>query len=114
MNISVWQISYFGESLQSELLEYPTGIQARFIRLTDLMIAFGPDLGMPHTRALGKGLFELRIKAHEGICRVMYCTVPDKHIVMLHAFLKKSQKIPQRDLEVAYQRLKEVKGDAKS
>ena len=58
-----WQIAYFREDLQDAILAFPSGIQARYIHLTERMIAFGPDLGMPHTRAMGKGLFEFRMKA---------------------------------------------------
>jgi len=70
---------------------------------------FGPDLGMPHTRAMGGGLFELRIKAAEGIARVFYCTVVDRRIVILHQFVKKSEKTPSKELDIARRRMKEVK-----
>ena len=70
---------------------------------------FGPDLGMPHTRAMGQGLFELRLKAAEGIARVLYCTVVDRQIVMLHQFVKKTEKTPARELETARRRMKELK-----
>jgi len=73
------------------------------------MEAHGPDLGMPHTRAMGRGLFELRLKAAEGIARVFYCTVVGRQIVMLHQFTKKSEKTPPRELAVARQRMREVK-----
>jgi len=72
------------------------------------MELFGPDLGMPHTRAMGGGLFELRIKAAEGIARVFYCTVIDRRIVILHQFVKKSDKTPPKELEIARRRMKEV------
>jgi hypothetical protein len=38
------------------------------------MLEFGPNIGMPHTRPLKNGLFELRVKGKEGIARVFYCT----------------------------------------
>jgi phage-related protein len=72
------------------------------------MEIYGPDLGMPHTRAMGRGLFELRLKAAEGIARVFYCRVVGKPIVMLHQFTKKSEKTPLRELEVARRRMEEV------
>jgi len=72
------------------------------------MIEFGPNLGMPHTRAMGEGLFEVRVKGPEGIARVFYCTVVQRRIVMLHAFIKKSQKTPKRELDIAKRRLQEV------
>jgi phage-related protein len=64
---------------------------------------------MPHTRAMGDGLFELRIKAAEGIAWVFYCTVINREIVVLHVFVKKTQATPKRELGVAQKRLKEVK-----
>lgn len=54
------------------------------------------------------GLFELRIKAAEGIARVFYCTVVDRRIVILHQFVKKSEKTPPKELEIARRRMKEV------
>jgi phage-related protein len=73
------------------------------------MEVYGPDLGMPHTRAMGDGLFELRLKAAEGIARVLYCTIVGRKIVMLHQFIKKTDKTPPRELETARRRIKEFK-----
>ena len=58
------------------------------------MEIYGPDLGMPHTRAMGNGLFELPLKASEGIARRLYCTMIEKKIVILHQFTRKTQKTP--------------------
>ncbi len=55
------------------------------------------------------GLFELRIKAAEGIARVFYCTVVENRIVFLHQFAKKSEKTPSKELDIAQRRMKEVK-----
>jgi phage-related protein len=73
------------------------------------MEMYGPDLGMPHTRAMGGGLFELRLKAAEGIARVLYCTVADRRVVVLHQFVKKTEKTPPRELDIARRRMNEVK-----
>ena len=69
---------------------------------------YGPDLGMPHTKAVGDGLFELRLKAAEGIARVFYCTMVRKRIVMLHHFIKKTDKTPAKELNAARMRKKEI------
>lgn len=92
----------------------PAGFVARFLRVAERMEIYGPDLGMPHTRALGGGLFELRLKAAEGIARVFYCTLVGRRIVMLHQFTKKSEKIPKRELNIARKRMKEVTDAEKS
>jgi phage-related protein len=108
-----WEIHYYSERQQREIMDLPPGLLARYLRYGDLMEVHGPNLGMPHTRALGDGLFEIRLKGAEGIARVLYCTLVEQRIVMLHQFLKKSQKIPSRELRVARARMKEVR-DAQS
>ncbi len=105
-----WTINYYSDDLQQQLLKLPTTLQARYFHLTDLMQEIGPDLGMPHTRAMGQGLFEIRLKGREGIARVFYCTVVNKRIVMLHQFIKKTDKTPLKELNIARQRLKDIKG----
>jgi phage-related protein len=77
--------------------------------LTRRIEAIGPNLGPPHTDSFGEGLFELRLKGQEGIARVFFCTLVGKRVMMLHSFIKKTQKTPQRELEIARQRMKEVK-----
>ena len=104
-----WTVTFYSARVETEILALPPGHVARFIRYAERMEAFGPDLGMPHTRAMGQGLFELRIKAAEGIARVFYCTVLDRRIVFLHQFEKKTETTPSRDLDVARRRMKEIK-----
>ena len=87
----------------------PVTLQARYIGLTSRMIEYGPNLGLSHTNAFGGGLFELRIKGVEGIARVFFCTMMKQEIVMLHSFIKKTQKTPERELKVAKLRMKELK-----
>jgi Phage-related protein len=71
----------------------------------------GPNLGMPHTRALGDGLFEIRAKGEEGIGRAFFCTLVGRKIVILHGFIKKTEKTPKLEIEKARVRQKEVKGN---
>lgn len=106
-----WQIKYYNEKLINWIDKMPIGIRAYYARLTERMLTFGPNLGMPFTRSLGKGLFELRIKAREGISRVFYCTIQESEILMLHGFIKKTQKAPQKELKLAIKRMKEVQNN---
>ena len=94
--------------MEQSILRLPPELLARYLRLTDVMLEFGRALGMPHTRAMGGGLFELRVKGQEGIARVFYGTAVAQRIVMLHVFIKKSQKTPPKELEIARRRLQEV------
>jgi phage-related protein len=72
------------------------------------MEEFGADLRMPHSRAMGDGLFELRPRGEEGIGRVFYCMHVNRQVVILHSFVKKTQETPRSELRKARKRLKEV------
>lgn len=103
-----WQVTFHSSNLEKEILALPAGFLARFLRYAERMEVYGPDLGMPHTRAMGKGLFELRLKSAEGIARVFYCTIVARKIVMLHQFIKKTDMTPGKELEIARRRMKET------
>ena len=104
-----WTISYLTKDVETFVLSLPDGLLARYLRLTDMILEFGPNLGMPHTRAMGEGLFELRVKGKEGIARVFFCTVIGQRVIMLHGFIKKSEKTSPKELRMARLRLSEVK-----
>ena len=106
-----WEILYYSEDLQREIMNFPPGIQARYVHLAQRILEFGPNLGMPHSRAMGQGLFELRLKSKEGIGRVFYCILTGQRVMMLHAFVKQTTKTPSRELECARGRLREVQRD---
>jgi phage-related protein len=106
--VEYW-IAYHSAAVQQEILALPDTLAARYVFLTRRMVVLGPNLGEPHTKAFGDGLFELRLKGAEGIARVFFCALVGRRIVMLHCFVKKSQRTPARELAIAQARLKEVK-----
>ena len=106
-----YSIIYYSQEVQEDILSLPITLQARYIVLTDRMLEYGPNLGLPHTDAFGGGLFELRLKGAEGIVRVFFCTMVRQEIVMLHSFVKKTQKTPDKELKLAKQRMREIKNE---
>jgi phage-related protein len=104
-----YTITYYSREVQEDIMNLPVTLQARYIGLTQRMLEYGPNLGLPHTDAFGGGLFELRMKGVEGIARVFFCTMVEQEIIMLHSFIKKSQKTPVKELKIAKQRMKELK-----
>lgn len=88
---------------------WPVGVLADYARLVELLSKHGPAVGMPHSRALGQGLFELRPRGRSGTGRALYCFVQDHRIVIVHAFLKKARATPGHDLTIARQRAKEIR-----
>ncbi|MBU2601168.1 MAG: type II toxin-antitoxin system RelE/ParE family toxin [Actinobacteria bacterium] len=103
-----YTVEYFNRRVLDEIESWPVGILADYARLIELLMEFGPDLRMPHSRALGGGLLELRPRGREGIGRAVYCFVRGQQVVVLHAFVKKTQTTSKRDLEIARRRMKEV------
>jgi phage-related protein len=88
-----WQIDFY-KGVEQIILEMPPKIQARMVKLLELMEKHGANLGPPHTESMGGGLFEIRAKAQEGIGRGLFCYLQGKHIFVLNAFVKKHKKHP--------------------
>jgi len=105
-----WTIEYYSEEVRLPINALPADIRASYTRLAELLEEFGLDLRMPHSRAMGGGLFELRPRGREGIARVFYCMKVGKRIIMLHSFIKKTQETPKRELDIARRRQKEISG----
>lgn len=104
-----WNITFYSERVKQETMEFPSGILANFLHISEMVEEFGPALGLPYTKAIGEGLFEIRAKGKEGIGRSFFCTVHGQEIIILHSFIKKSQKIPKKELLTARKRLNLVK-----
>jgi phage-related protein len=110
-----WTISFFSDRVERETLDFPPGILADFLKIGELIERRGPNLGKPHTENLGNKLFEIRAKGKEGIGRSIFCYAIDssKEIVILHSFVKKTQKTPKKELEIALKRKKELEDERK-
>jgi len=106
--MSEYTILFYSERVKAAIFELPKGIFATFFRTVQRMKSEGPDLGMPETRAMRGGLFEIRARGTEGWGRVFYCTLKDKKIVMLHGFSKKTNATPPRERKIAERRMQEV------
>jgi phage-related protein len=105
------KLFFFNQKVQQTIEAWPKGIYASFLRITEQMQISGPDLGLPYTRAMGRGLFEIRAHGQEGIARAMYCCLKGQRIVVLHGFIKKTQTTQERDLKMAISRLKVVQDE---
>ncbi len=103
-----WKVTFYSEKVENQTLALPAGILANLLHILELVEEFGPSIGRPHTAPLGKGLFEIRAKGPEGISRSLFCLVKGQEIVILHSFIKKTQKVPKKHLDMARNRLKEV------
>jgi len=103
-----WTIEFFNGKVEEETLALPPKILAKMLHIFELIEIAGAQLGEPYTKPLGDGLFEIRAKAKEGIGRSIYCYQKEQKIIILHSFVKKDQKTPKKELEIALKRKKEI------
>lgn len=104
-----WIVQTLNSDVDNELNTLPADIQSRFIRVSLLIEQFGPkNVGMPHIRSLGKNFWEIRASGRDGIARGIYIYSSGKRLIVLHVFIKKTQKTPTRALEIAEKRAKKA------
>ena len=107
--MSTWTVDIHVEA-DAELRALPADMQARFLHIAELLETFGPQrVGMPHIRPLEDKLWEMRIKGRDGIARAVYAAVRNRRLLVLHVFVKKTQKTPRSALEVACKRLESTR-----
>ena len=106
-----YEIEYFHPRILSEIESWAVDVLADYARLVELLAEHGPNLRLPHSRAMGGGLFELRPQGRSGIGRALYCFLTGKRVVVVHAFIKKTPQTPDRDLKLARKRIKELQHD---
>ncbi|WP_442772146.1 type II toxin-antitoxin system RelE/ParE family toxin [Paenirhodobacter enshiensis] len=103
-----WTVETLG-IVDDEIDALPPKLQARLLRLLEMVENVGLDqIHEPHVKHLDGKLWELRAKAAEGIARGIYVTVTGRRVVVLHVFVKTSQKTPKQALELARDRMKQV------
>ena len=104
-----YNLEYFNPRILEAIESWPAEILADYAKLVELLLEHGPNLRMPHSRSMGEGLFELRPRGREGIGRAFYCFLVGKKISVVHAFIKKTEATPERELKIARKRVKVLK-----
>ncbi len=107
--MDLFEIKYFDETVYHTIKSWPPDIFAEYVRLSEMVVLYGPNLRMPHSRAMGDALFELRARGSSGDGRALYCFCSGRRVVILHAFRKKTRQTADHDLGLARKRLKEMK-----
>ena len=103
-----YSVEYFHPRVLAAIESWPADILADYARILEFLMEHGPNLRLPHSRAFGAGLFEFRPRGKAGIGRALYCFLPDRRALVLHAFVKKSQQTPDQELKLARKRMKGV------
>jgi phage-related protein len=108
--MTTWSVHTLNSTVDQELEDLPADIRSRFVRVSGLLEQFGPqEVGMPHIKSLGAKFWEIRVSGKDGIARGIYIHASGKRMIVLHVFIKKTQKTPPAALEMATRRAKQAK-----
>ncbi len=109
-NSVAWTIETLNETVDAELAELPADMRARLVRISELIESVDlPNVREPHVRHIRGQLWEIRLKGKAGIARALYVTAEEQRVVILRAFIKKTEKTPTGEIDLALQRAKELK-----
>lgn len=102
-----WTVEVTAEA-EREIDELPDDVQARFLHIAAMLEEEGPQrVGMPHVRFLDRKLWEMRLKGRDGIARALYFAATGRRLVVVRAFVKKTEKAPRREIELAVRRMRD-------
>jgi len=112
MGENTWHVETYetqsGEKLVDEFIKKQRPqAKAKITHTIKLLKLYGNKLGLPHSKALGSGLYELRIRGREEL-RITYCFGKQRTIYLLHCFKKQKQQMPPKELDIALKRMKSL------
>ena len=104
-----WQVEVLNDTVRAELDALPEDIRARLVRLSTQINLLGLEsLREPHVKHLKNKLWEMRLTGRDGIARALYVTALGRRVIIVRAFIKKTQKTPASEIDLALRRAKEV------
>jgi len=104
-----WTVETLNDEVDRELAALAADMRARFMYISRLLQRNGPmNVREPHIKHLTKKLYEMRMRGKDGISRALYVAVTDRRVVILRVFVKKTQKTPKREIDLALKRAKEI------
>ena len=104
-----WQIEFFNDVARAEVEDLPADFRSRFERIGELIRTHGlKRVGEPYVKHLEGKIWEIRMKGRDGVARSLYVTAAGRRVIVLRTFIKKTQKTPRREIDLAVQRAKEL------
>jgi phage-related protein len=108
--VNGWTVEPLNRAVEKELMDLPADMRAAFVRISELLIEHGPQHGgKPYVSPLRKKLYEMRMSGKDGIGRAIYIAVRGRRLIVLHAFIKKTQRTPKRAIDMALRRTREIR-----
>jgi phage-related protein len=106
----MWTVEYLDDVAEAEVESLPKDARASFLRIGEMIRSNGLErMREPYVKHLEGKLWEMRLTGRDGIARSLYVTATGRRVVVVHSFVKKTQKTPRRVIDFALKRAKEVK-----
>lgn len=106
----MWTVGFFSDAAFAEVKALPRDLQAKFLRISEMIESAGIEkMREPYVKHLEGKLWEMRLSGKDGIARSLYITAVGRRVVVLRTFIKKTEKTPRREIDIALERAKEVR-----
>jgi len=107
-----WTVETLNATVDDEIEALPADMRARLVRISQLIAMSGlKNVHQPHVKHIEGLIWEMRMKGRDGISRALYVTARKQRVVIVRVFIKKTEKTPRREIEIALTRAKEVQDD---
>src|SRR5664280_439344 len=104
-----WTVESLNETVDREVEALPEDMRARLARIAELIEEKGLErMGEPHVRHVEGRLWEMRLQGRSGISRALYVTAAGRRVVIVRVFMKKTEKTPRREIDLALSRAKSI------
>ena len=104
-----WRVEVLNDTVAAEIRALPGDLHARFLRISLLIEQAGLEtMREPQVKHLEGKIWEMRMMGRDGIARALYVTAIGRRVVVLRVFIKKTQKTPNSEIEIAKRRAKEI------
>jgi len=104
-----WTVETLNATVDAEVHALPADMRAQLTRISFMVQEFGLEqMREPHVKHLRGPIWEMRIRGRDGIARALYVAASGRRVVIVRVFVKKTQQTPNREIDLALSRAKEV------
>jgi phage-related protein len=104
-----WTVETMDQVVEAEVESLPADMRARLVHIAKLIEEMGLErVGEPHVKHLDGHLWEMRLKGRSGVSRALYVAVTGRRVVIVRVFIKKTQKTPRHEIDLALSRARAI------
>jgi len=104
-----WTVETLNAAVDAEVNALSADLRAQLTRISFMVREFGLEqMREPHVKHLQGPIWEMRMRGRDGIARALYVAARDRRVVIVRVFVKKTQKTPSREIDLALRRAQEV------